>query len=404
MARKNFFQRTSAAMRYIFFGTHSDIVSPIGMQQIDFGVNVSQDSALKFTAVYAAIKLLAENIAALPKSVKFRSERGWEKADHAANRLLSIRPNNYTDIFTFWFTINANLQGWGNAFAVIRYDQGIPVALHQIHPRYVKIGFVDGQKIFEVDCPVGFQKQFNGRYLNWEMLHFMMFSLNGITGIDPITYNAAAIGRGIAAQKFSAEYYSKGGNIKGVLETDQNLGTEAYKSFTKRFTEASGNFETPLLEYGIKYKNISINPVAAQLIQSETLSIQDIARIFNVPPHLLAELTHATFSNIEQQNIFFGTHSLRPICKRLENQLEDKLFQDDEKANYSVKFDLKGFMRGDSKSRSEYYRNAINSGFMTRNEVRNLEELPALDGLDNPLQPLNMVPVGSNDDNNKNSE
>ena len=95
---------------------------------------------------------------------------------------------------------------------------------------------------------------------------------------------------------------------------------------------------------------------------------------------------------------------MRPICKRLENQLEDKLFLDDEKANYSVKFDLKGFMRGDSKSRSEYYRNAINSGYMTRNEVRNLEELPALDGLDIPLQPLNMVPVGSNDDNNKNSE
>lgn len=298
----------------------------------------------------------------------------------------------------------AALLGWGNAFAVIQWDKkGNPVALHQIAPMYVKITFVNGVKAFVVNDPDPNRRWLNGTYLNFEMLHFMFYSLDGIVGIDPISWNAPAIGRGIAAQKFSAEFYKKGGNIKGVMETDNNLGDQAYESFMKHYKDAAQNFETPLLEYGIKYKNISISPVAANLIQSETLSIQDIARIFSVPPHLLAELSHATFSNIEQQNIFFSTYSLRPLCKRLEQQIENKLFADFEQGEYSVKFDLKGMMRGDDAARSQYYEKAINSGWMTPNEARELEEMPLLDGLDKPRIPLNYVEVGSENDNNDES-
>ena len=168
----------------------------------------------------------------------------------------------------------------------------------------------------------------------------------------------------------------------------------------EHYKDAARNFETPLLEYGIKYKNISISPVAAQTINSEILSIQDIARIFSLPPHLLAELTHATFSNIEQQNIFFSQYSLRPLCKRLETQLENKLFADFEQAEYSVKFDLRGIMRGDDAARSQYYEKAILAGWMTPNEARQLEQMVMLDGLDKPRMPLNYVEVGSENENN----
>ena len=393
-------------IRSLFIGPISEYTGSAGsINDLDFGVAVNHDSALRFTAVFAAIKLLSENIAALPKTVKLVTERGAIPAtSHPVFKLLHNAPNDYTDTFTFWFQIVASLLGWGNAFAIIQYDKkGNPVALHQLNPASVKISFVDGSKAFVVYDPDPNRKWLNGTYLNFEILHFMYYSPDGIVGLDPITWNASAIGRGIAAQKFSAEFYRKGGNIKGVLETDNSLGDQAYDSFMKHYKDAARNFETPLLEYGIKYKNISISPVAANLIQSETLSIQDIARIFSVPPHLLAELSHATFSNIEQQNIFFSTYSLRPLCKRLEQQIENKLFADIEQGEYSVKFDLKGMMRGDDAARSQYDEKGINAGWMTPNEARELEEMPLLDGLDKPRIPLNYTEVGSEKDNNDES-
>lgn len=400
MAKKNNF---ISRIRSLFIGPVADITGAPSVNDIDFGVAVTHDSALRFTAVFAAIKLLSENIAALPKTVKLVTDRGAiMAADHPVFKLLHSAPNEYTDPFTFWFQIISSLLGWGNAYAIVETDGGKPVALHQVNPACVRVYFDNGKKAFIVNDPDPSRKWLNGTYLNWEMLHFMYYSLDGIVGIDPITWNAAAIGRGIATQKFSAEFYKKGGNIKGVLETDANLGDQAYKSFMEHYKDAARNFETPLLEYGIKYKNISISPVAAQTINSEVLSIQDIARIFSVPPHLLAELSHATFSNIEQQNIFFSTYSLRPLCKRLEQQLENKLFADFEQSEYSVKFDLKGMMRGDDSARSQYYEKGINAGWMTPNEARELEELPLLDGLDKPRIPLNYVEVGS--ENNKEDE
>lgn len=400
MAKKNNF---ISRIRSLFIGPVADITGAPSVNDIDFGVAVTHDSALRFTAVFAAIKLLSENIAALPKTVKLVTDRGATMAeDHPVFKLLHSAPNEYTDPFTFWFQIISSLLGWGNAYAIVETEGGRPIALHQVNPACVRVVFDNGKKAFIVNNPDPARKWLNGTYLNSEMLHFMYYSLDGIVGIDPITWNAAAIGRGIATQKFSAEFYKKGGNIKGVLETDNNLGDQAYKSFMAHYKDAARNFETPLLEYGIKYKNISISPVAAQTINSEVLSIQDIARIFSVPPHLLAELSHATFSNIEQQNIFFSTYSLRPLCKRLEQQIENKLFADFEQNKYSVKFDLKGMMRGDDSARSQYYEKAINAGWMTPNEARELEELPLLDGLDKPRIPLNYVEVGS--ENNKEDE
>ena len=373
MAKKeNMFKR---AIRSLFVAPASDLSLLVSPNNLDFGVNVTTDAALRFTAVFAAIKILSENIAALPKSVKVITERGAVPAkDHPVYRLLHTSPNNYTDIFTFWFSIVSNILGYGNAFAVIERDaDGNPVALHQVPPMNVTVAFVNGRKAFVVRNMPPNKDWLNKTYLNWEMLHFMYFSIDGIYGIDPITYNASAIGRGIAAQKF--------------------------EEWIKRYQEAAQNFETPLLEYGIKYKSIGISPVAAQLINSETLSIQDIARMFSVPPHLLAELSHATFSNIEQQNIFFSVYSLRPLCKRIEQQIENKLLSGDGMEEYSVKIDLRGMMRGDDAARSTYYEKAINAGWMTPNEARELEEMPMLPGLDSPRRPLNTVDVGEDESN-----
>ena len=150
-----------------------------------------------------------------------------------------------------------------------------------------------------------------------------------------------------------------------------------------------------LLEYGFKYKAINLSPEASQLIQAKVFSIDDIARIFCIPPHMLAELSHATFSNIEQQNIFFGEYSLRPLCKRLEKQLELKLFTDKERGKFHVKFDLNGLMRGDAQARAVFYEKGINAGWMTPNEAREFEGMKRLEGLDEPRIPLNYTTVGN---------
>jgi HK97 family phage portal protein len=361
---------------------------------IDFGVVVNEDAALRFTAVYAAIKLLSENIASLPKSVKRKTDDGYEDAtDHPIWRTLCVAPNDYMDVFTFWFKGLADLYGKGDLFAVIDRRADGSIHLHPVAKEWVTVLFDQAVKGYRVNCPIPAFQFLNRVYLEHEMVHVMLFTRDGLIGIDPIAYNAAAIGRGLATNKFSGEFYKRGGQIKGVMETDRELGDDQYKAFMEHFAEASGNFDTPLLEYGIKYKDVGISPVAAQLIQTETFSIDDIARMYNVPPHLLAELSHATFSNIEQQNIFFGEFSLRPVCKRIEVQLERKLFTTKEVGQYSIKFDLRGLMRGDSKARAEYYQSGINTGWMTPNEARRMEELRALPGLDLPRMPLNSTQI-----------
>ena len=387
-----------SALRSWLLGPSSSLGYYAGLYNngIDAGVTVTTETALRFTAVYAAIKLLAENIAGLPKSVMIRTEDGGytPATKHPAHTLLYVRPNKYMDGFTFWFTIIAWLNGKGNAFAIIKYEKGKPFALHPVHPDWVKVVFVNGEKMYIVKALDPDFSFLDGTYLENEMLHFMLFTFNGLYGIDPITYNAAAIGEGIAAQKFTADYFRTGGAIKGTIETDQSLGDDDYERFMAHWKATSGNGETPLLEYGFKYKAINLSPEASQLIQSKVFTIDDIARIFCIPPHMLAELSHATFSNIEQQNIFFGEYSLRPICKRLEKQLELKLFTDSERGKYHVKFDLNGLMRGDATARAGFYEKGINSGWMTPNEARELEGMKRLPGLDEPRIPLNYTTVG----------
>ena len=380
-------------------GSFTGLSSGMYTNGIDSGVVVNTDTALRFTAVFAAIKLLSENIAGLPKSVMVREDDGgYEPAKkHPAYNLLADSPNAYTDNFVFWFTILGWVLGKGNAFAIIRYEKGKPVSLQQVDPDFVSVRFINGEKMYVVKSLDPAFSFLDGTYLDNEMLHFMLFTRNGIIGVDPISYNAAAIGEGIAAQKFTADFFRTGGAIKGTLETDQALGDDDYARFMAHYREAAQNGQTPLLEYGFKYKAVSISPEASQLLQTKTFSINDIARIYSIPPHMLAELTHATFSNIEQQNIFFGEYCLRPICKRIEKQLERKLFTGRDRDLYHVKFDLNGLMRGDSAARASFYEKGINCGWMTPNEAREFEGMKKLPGLDEPRIPLNYTTVGNDD-------
>ena len=388
------FKKWGAWFRGIRVGVSDLNTALASVPVVDYGVNVDNDSAMKLTAFYAGLRLISENIAALPKEVK-KSVGGRLSADyeHRLNDLLDY-PNAYTNGFIFWQLMTTWIKGWGNAYAYIERDRsGNPVALHQLHPSSVSVVMSNGKKWYRVTTSDPVFSHLNGTHPDYNMLHFMEMTLDGLVGVNTVVYNAMALGKALATEKFGAEFYAKGGNLKAVLETDGNLGDDAYKKFIEHFNSAS-NFETPLLEYGIKYKQLSVNPVAAQLVQSETISLQDIARMLNIPPHMLAEMSHATFSNIEHQDIQFVKYSLRPIIKKIEVELRAKLFFADERRTHKVKFSLEGLLRGDTAARSNYYHNAILDGYLTRNEVRDLEGYERAEGLDDFLYPLNTGVVG----------
>lgn len=354
-------------------------------------IAVNTEMAMKFTAVFAAIRLRSETVASLPKTVYQISPSGRMDAyKHSVYKLIKYKPNGFMNVFSFWEYVNACLEGWGNSYVIIRRDRdATPSELIPVHPRLVTVVFRNSRKWFIVAG----SRYFDGTYSDDDMLHFFSLSIDGIAGVNPIVYNSAAISSGISAQNFGNEFFQKGGNVKSVLETDKLMNEKAAADFV-RTLNATDNFGTPLLDQGVKLKQVGIAPEAAQMLETRTFAIQDIARIFNVPPHMLADLSRSTFSNIEHQDIQYAKYSIRPSVKRYEQEMDCKLFFDDELGKLETKFNLNGLMRGDMATRSTFYHNAVLDGWLSRNEVREMENMNGKDGLDDMLYPQNMNIVG----------
>ena len=351
---------------------------------LELGMGVNR--AMQYTPVYAAIRLRSNTIASLPKSVYDLSGKGRSVADrHPVYELLKYRPNRFQNPFSFWNYINTCVDGWGNAYVVIRRGKGAnPEQLIPVHPEQVLLVVQNGRKWYNVFGT----KDYDGLYSDEDMLHFYFYSIDGIKGVNPIRYNAGAIASGMGAQEFGNEYFEKKGNIRAVIETDEKINKDTAKKFLDNFEE-SKRYGNPLLTHGFKWKNITAQPDASQMIESKTLSIQDVARIFMVPPHLLGDLSRSTFSNIEHQDIEFVKHYIRPTVKMYEQELDRKLFFDEERGRMETKFNLDGLLRGDMASRAEFYQKAVLSGWMSRNEAREMEHMNPILGLDEMLYPGN---------------
>lgn len=391
-----FKRRRAAEKRGVIIGTEGSYLSSAA--GIDFGVNVTSDAALKMTAYLAGVRLISENIASLPKKVLRYTDSGLLPDDKSpVYRAINIRPNAYTNHFDFWFTIMAWFLNRGNAYAWIQYDYDHNrIELHQVHPDYVTVSIVNGHKWYKIQHPDSDFAFLNGEWPDYRMLHFMQFTLDGIVGINPVIYNAIALNKGLALEKYIANYFAKGGDKRAVMEMENSLGDDVYAKFVKR-VQSAGTGGVPLLEYGVKYKQLGVDPVTAALIDSEVFSIDDVARMLNIPPHMLAEMSHSTFSNIEHQTIQFVQYTLRPIVKRLEVELETKLFS---RSDADVKFILDGLLRGDTAARTAYYHQAVLDGWLTRNEAREMEGFEKKEGLDTFLYPQNEGMVGEENNDN----
>ena len=361
------------------------------------GVQVSEDNALTFSAVYAAVRIISETIASIPLNVyQADGETRVKAVGHPIQDLLAKAPNSVSSTFTFREAMAANLVLHGNAYAKIEMNAaGRPTALIPLNPMKVEVKVVDGEKVY-----IFADKH---TYLDYEIIHFVGLSLNGLTGKSPLAMAREAVAIGLAAQEYGARFYSNGANAGGVITAPGRLNTEVVKRLRESWNRAQSGLgsshSTAILEEGMKYEKIGLDPEAAQFLQSRKFQVNEIARIFRIPPSYLADLDNSsTKANVEQQAIQFVNDCITPYVRRMEVELNRKLFREDEPNLYAY-FDMTGLMRGDQKARYEAYATARQWGWLSVNDIRDRENLNPGEGGDIYLQPLNMVKSGEDDTN-----
>jgi len=382
-----------------YLKTYSDFSGQSGS-----GVNVNPTSAMKLSVVFACVRLLAEQVASFEMSVRKKANGKSEDLTGGTIHHLLHYPNKFMNSFSFMELMNARLQLHGNAYAVIRFDMsGNPVDLIPVDTHSVTVKVLNGEPFYIIrDDEMGI----NGTFFYWEIIHFKMISRNGIIGLSPIAAAREGIGLGLAAERFGADFFAKGGNLKGTVETDGHIPDKEFKAWKARWDKyyggPVGDHTTPILEYGLKYKQLGIPPDDAQFIETRQFQIQDICRFFLVPPPLVGDLSRATFNNGEQQNLQFMKYTLRPLVKREEMELECKLVSRRDEGTIDINFNIDELLRADTKTRADYEIKLVQAGILTRNEAREIENRDPLPGLDEPLDPAFLTGKEEKDEEEEN--
>ena len=362
------------------------------------GPAVTPQSSLRTSAVYACVRIISESIASLPMPVFRRQGRNKIKAiDHPLYRVLHDQANPEQTAMEFRELQLSHVLLWGNSYSEIEWnDAGQVAALWPLFPDKIRVQReADGQLWYYVHVPgVGDQP-----LPWWRVHHIRGLSGDGVVGYSPIRVAALqAVGLALAAEEYGARFYGNGARPGGVLEHPGKLSTEAQSRLRQAWGEDVGGLSNAhrvkVLEEGMKYHPISVPPNEAQFLETRKYQVTDIARIFRVPPHMLADLERATFSNIEHQGLEFVIHTLRPWLVRIEQAISRDLMTEDEKRTYYAKHNVEGLLRGDTQARYQAYDTAIRNGILSPNEARDLEDLNPRPGGDTYLQPLNMVATG----------
>ena len=333
------------------------------------------------TAVYSCVRILSEAVASLPLHLYRYTETGTEKAiDHSLYTILHDEPNPEMTSFVFRETLMTHLLLWGNAYAqVIRNGKGEVIALYPLMPDRMNVDRDDqGRLYYEYtvsndDAPIN-----NGsrvRLSPGDVLHIPGLGFDGLVGYSPIAMAKNAIGLAIATEEYGSKFFANGAAPSGVLEHPGTIKDPARirESWQQTFGGSHNSNKIAVLEEGMKYTPISISPEQAQFLETRKFQINEIARIFRVPPHMVGDLEKSSFSNIEQQSLEFVKYTLDPWVIRWEQAMHRALLSEDEKKNFFFKFNVEGLLRGDYKSRMEGYAMGINNGFMCVNDVRRLE-------------------------------
>lgn len=362
------------------------------------GLRVSADNALRVAAVYASVRILAETMASLPFVLyRQRADGGKDKVtDHWLYRLLAKRPNRYQNPYEWREMLQGHLALRGNAYnRIVANSRGEILELVPIHPDRIKMELTPaGDYRYQVTDRLGVETIVP----RGEVWHLRGLSSDGLMGMSPIDLARESLGMALAAQDYGARFFANDAKpTGGWIEFPGSFkDSEAKKVFRESYQAAQSGAnrgKVLVLENGMKFHEVGVTNKDAQFLELRKFQITDIARLFRVPPHMIADLERATFSNIEQQSLEFVMHTMTPWAERWEASIESELLFDGD--DLEVEFDFSNLMRGDAASRSTYYQSGIQNGWLTRNEARIAENLNPLDGLDEPLRPLNMVEEGA---------
>lgn len=363
------------------------------------GVSVSHEQAMRLTAVYRAVKIIAESIGQLPCKIYGRKSDGTRYVDynHDLYELLHDRPNRWQTPIEFKEMLTGHAVLRGNGYAEKIPSPTKPIAeLIPLHPDRVRAFWApDGLPAYEYRDLKGQPRII----LQSEMLHIRAFSSDGLLGLDPISYMRESLGLALAAEEFGSRFFGNGSNPTGVLEIDGKLSDPAYKRLVESWQERHqglANAHRPaILEEGLKWQSIGIHPNQAQFLETRKFQVTEIARMFGVPPHMLADLERATFTNIEHQGLEFIKYCLGPWLVRWEETVKRDLIYGRYKKTHYAKFNADAFARGDTKSRFESYRIGREIGVLSANDIREREDMDRIEGGDTYLQPLNMTKQGA---------
>ncbi|MDR5736140.1 phage portal protein [Caballeronia sp. LZ025] len=346
--------------------------------QSSSGEAVTVDSALQLSAAWACVRLIAETIATLPLNLYAKATDGTRTVatNHPLYGLLHNQPNADNTAVEFWEVIVASMLLRGNGYARKMRAGGRIIGLDLMLPSRTDVKRLStGQLQYTYSEVDGTSTVLTED----DVLHFRGFSLNGWMGLSVIAYAAEIFGNATAANKTSSSVFRNGLRPSGVLSTEQILPkdkrTEIRTDLTEQFGGAMQAGKTMVLEAGMKYQAITMNPGDVQLLETKAFNVEEICRWFRVPPFMVGHSEKSTSwgTGIEQQMIGFLTFSLRPWLTRIEQTIKKGCLSPAERLTYYAEFAVEGLLRADSAGRAAFYSQMVNNGIYTRDECRVME-------------------------------
>lgn len=376
------------------------ILSMLGLG--DGGADVTPQTALRIRTVFSCVKVIAEAVGQLPLHVYRRTDvrRRERLADHPIAKLLK-RPNRLMSHITFFEQQTAQMCLWGASYANRVYDVRTDETI-ALYPWKSSGVSCEAVKTTDERGYPSLAKQFtyNGTQFNDEqVVHVPLMTLDGLTAMSPIRQNSMAISVADEQQNFSRQFYRNGVKLSGALEHPSRLSPEAADrlraNWSSVYAGSSNAGKVAILEEGMKFNSLAMPLQDAQFIETAKFSREEIAAIYRVPPHMIGHMDRATFSNIEHQSLEFAVYTLTPYLVKWESELANALFSPTEAETHYLRFNLDALLRGDLKSRYEAYAIARQWGWLSSNDILDLEERNPIDNGDIYLHPMNMVPAGT---------
>ncbi|MGK0667145.1 phage portal protein [Serratia marcescens] len=365
------------------------------------GKVVTADKAMQLSAVWACIRLLSESVSTLPMKVYRREADGSRKLaqDHPAYQVLCRRPNLEMTPSRFMLMVVASICLRGNAFIEKKMIGRKLVALNPLLPQNMVVKRLDTGQLQYTYTEDGKKRVIPVD----RMMHIRGFGLDGVCGMMPLSSGREVFGAAMAVDESAAKIFENGLQTSGYISSKVALNKEQrerLRQYLAAFAGSKNAGKMMVLEGDLSYQNVTMNPEDAQMLESRAFSIEEICRWFRVPPFMVGHVTKQSSwaSSVEGMNLIFLTNTLRPLLVNIEQEISRCLLDSDE--DYFAEFSVEGLLRADSVGRAAYYTTALQNGWMSRNDVRRLENLPPIPGGEIYTVQLNLTPLEDLKQNN----